>query len=116
MSHSEGVQTVECLLGGRASGVSDSAAAEFSFFMAIPVMVGVSCLKIAKFAVRSVSGTPGYELDPRAVSLLFLGFLVSFLVSLPVIRYLLAFVRRRGLFPFGLYRIALGIVILFLAK
>ena len=105
-----------CLLGGRASGVSDSAAAEFSFFMALPVMVGVSCLKIAKFAVRSLSGTPGYELDPRAVLLLLLGFLVSFLVSLPVIRYLLAFVRQHGLFPFGLYRIALGIVILFLAK
>ena len=105
-----------CLLGGRALRVSDPAAAEFSFLMAIPVMVGVSVLKIAKFAVCSAAGLPGYELDPRAVLLLLLGFLVSYLVSLPVIRYLLAFVRRRGLFPFGLYRIALGIVILFLAK
>ena len=106
-----------CLLGGRASGVSDSAAAEFSFFMALPVMVGVSCLKIAKFAVRSLSGTPGYELDPRAVLLLLLGFLVSFLVSLPVIRALVGFVRRRGLFPFGVYRILLGAaILLFLRK
>ena len=101
-----------CLLGGRASGVSDSAAAEFSFFLAIPVMVGVSCLKIAKFAFRSLSGTPGYELDPRAVLLLLLGFLVSFLVSLPVIRALVGFVRRRGLFPFGVYRILLGAAVL----
>ena len=101
-----------CLLGGRASGVTDAAAAEFSFLMAVPVMVGVSCLKIAKFAARSIAGAPGYELDPRAVLLLLLGFLISFLVSLPVIRALLAFVRRRGLFPFGVYRIALGAAVL----
>ena len=105
-----------CLLGGRAAGVSDAATAEFSFLMAIPVMVGVSCLKIAKFAIRSAAGAPGYELAPRAVLLLLLGFLVSFLVSLPVIRGLVGFVRRRGLAPFGLYRIALGVTILFLAK
>ena len=101
-----------CLLGGRAAGVSDAAAAEFSFLMAIPVMVGVSCLKIAKFALRSAAGAPGYELDPRAVTLLALGFLVSFLVSLPVIRGLSGFVRRHGLFPFGVYRIALGVTVL----
>ena len=75
-------------------------------------MIGVSCLKIAKFAVRSAAGAPGYELDPRALALLLLGFLVSYLVSLPVIRSLVGFVRRRGLFPFGVYRIALGAAIL----
>ena len=101
-----------CLLGGRAAGVSDAAAAEFSFLMAIPVMVGVSCLKIAKFALRSAAGAPGYEIDPRAVTLLALGFLVSFLVSLPVIRGLSGVVRRHGLFPFGVYRIALGVAVL----
>ncbi len=105
-----------CLLGGRAAGVSDAAAAEFSFLMAIPVMVGVSCLKIAKFAIRSAASLPGYEIQPRAVSLLLLGFLCSFLVSLPVIRALVGLVRRHGLAPFGLYRIALGVTILFLAK
>ena len=102
-----------CLLGGRAAGVSDAAAAEFSFLMAIPVMVGVSCLKIAKFALRSAAGTPGYEIEPRAVLLLLLGFLVSFLVSLPVIRALVGFVRKHGLFPFGVYRILLGAAVLF---
>ena len=102
-----------CLLGGRAAGVSDAAAAEFSFLMAIPVMVGASCLKIAKFALRSLSGTPGYEIEPRAVLLLLLGFLVSFLVSLPVIRALVGFVRKHGLFPFGVYRILLGAAVLF---
>ena len=101
-----------CLLGGRAAGVSDSAAAEFSFLMAIPVMVSVSALKIGKFAVRSAAGAPGYELDPRALLLLSLGFLVSFLVSLPVIRGLCGFVRRHGLFPFGVYRIILGTAVL----
>ncbi len=101
-----------CLLGGRAAGVSDAATAEFSFLMAIPVMVGVSCLKIAKFAIRSAVGAPGYGLAPRAVLLLLLGFLVSFLVSLHVIRGLVGFVRRRGLFPFGVYRILLGTAVL----
>ena len=101
-----------CLLGGRALGVSDGAAAEFSFFMAIPVMVGVSTLKIAKFAARAAAGTPGYEVAPRAWALLLLGFLVSYLVSLPVIRALVGLVRRYGLFPFGVYRIALGAAIL----
>ncbi|MBP5610048.1 MAG: undecaprenyl-diphosphate phosphatase [Clostridia bacterium] len=101
-----------CLLGGRAAGVSDAVTAEFSFLVAIPVMVGVSTLKIAKFALRSAAGAPGYELDPRAVLLLLLGFLVSFLVSLPVIRELSGFVRRHGLFPFGVYRIALGAAVL----
>lgn len=101
-----------CLLGGRALGVSDGAAAEFSFFMAIPVMVGVSCLKIVKFCVRSAAGAPGYAVDGRAVCLLLLGFLVSYLVSLPVVRALVGVVRRHGLFPFGLYRIALGAAIL----
>ena len=101
-----------CLLGGRAAGVSDAAAAEFSFLMAIPVMVGVSCLKIAKFAARAAAGAPGYDLDPRALMLLLLGFLVSFLVSLPVVRGLSGFVRRHGLFPFGVYRILLGTAVL----
>lgn len=101
-----------CLLGGRACGVSDAAAAEFSFFMAIPVMVGVSCLKIVKFAARSAAGAPGYAVEPRAILLLLLGFFFSFLVSLPVIRALVGFVRRHGLFPFGVYRIALGAAIL----
>ena len=105
-----------CLLGGRAAGVPDAATAEFSFLMAIPVMVGVSCLKIGKFAARSFAGAPGYELEPRAVLLLLLGFLCSFLVSLPVIRTLVGSVRRHGLTPFGVYRIALGVTILFLAK
>ena len=101
-----------CLLGGRACGVSDAAAAEFSFFMAIPVMVGVSCLKIGKFAARAAAGVPGYELEPRAVCLLLLGFLASYLVSLPVIRALVGLVRRHGLFWFGIYRIALGAAVL----
>ncbi|MBR4336105.1 MAG: hypothetical protein IKP74_06590, partial [Clostridia bacterium] len=68
------------------------------------------------FAARAAAGLPGYELEPRAVCLLLLGFLASYLVSLPVIRALVGLVRRHGLFPFGVYRIALGVTILFLAK
>ena len=104
-----------CLLGARALGVSDPAGAEFSFFMAIPVMLGVSVLKSAKFMIRAASGVPGYGLSPFPVCLLLIGFLVSYLVSLPVVRGLVGFVRRRGLAPFGVYRILLGLAVLLFA-
>ena len=104
-----------CLLGARALGVSDAAGAEFSFFMAIPVMLGVSVLKSTKFMIRAASGVPGYGLSPFPVCLLLIGFLFSYLVSLPVVCGLVGFVRRRGLAPFGVYRILLGLAVLLFA-
>ena len=90
------------ILGGMLSGVSRVASAEFSFFMAIPVMLGASLLKIAKFVVNG--GTvSGFE-----VSLLLVAMAVSFAVSLIAIKFLMDFVKKHNFAPFGVYRIILG--------
>lgn len=94
------------ILGAILLGVSRSAAAEFSFFMAIPTMLGASAIKILKFILTGVAIT-GQELG-----VLLVGCAVSFAVSLLVIRGLMAYVRKRSFSAFGVYRIALGAVVL----
>ena len=100
------------VLGARLLGVSRTVAAEFSFFMAIPVMVGVSLLKVAKFSLSAIDGEAGYELSAEPIILLAVGFVAAFVVSLFVIRFLLDFVRRHSFECFGWYRIALGTLVL----
>ncbi|MBQ7314727.1 MAG: undecaprenyl-diphosphate phosphatase [Clostridia bacterium] len=94
------------ILGGMLTGVSRTASAEFSFFMAIPVMLGASLLKIAKFVLD------GFTASPLELGLLAVGTVVSFVVSLCTIRFLMDFVKRHDFKPFGIYRIALGILVL----
>ena len=94
------------ILGGMLTGVSRTASAEFSFFMAIPVMLGASLLKILKFFLDGFTAT-GAE-----IGLLLIGCAVSFVVSLLAIRFLMDFVKRHDFKPFGIYRIALGAVVL----
>jgi undecaprenyl-diphosphatase len=94
------------ILGGRLIGVSRSASAEFSFFMAIPVMLGASLLKVAKFVLE------GYTATGTEICLLLVGLLVSFVVSLAAIKFLTDFVKRHTFTPFGIYRIALGALVL----
>ena len=94
------------ILGGILLGASRSAAAEFSFFMAIPTMVGASGIKLLKFLLSGV-GFAGGE-----IAILLVGCVVSFLVSLAVIRGLMAYVRAHSFSAFGVYRIVLGIVVL----
>lgn len=100
------------IIGALTLGVSRAAAAEYSFFMAIPIMLGVSVLKIGKFALNALDGEAGYAVTGIDVAMLAVGFVVAFLVSLAVIRFLMDFVRRRNFEPFGWYRIALGAVVL----
>ncbi len=94
------------ILGGILLGVSRPAAAEFSFFLAIPTMVGASGLKMVKFLVNG-GGFTGQEAAILAVASL-----VSFLVSLAVIRGLMDYVRRHSFAAFGVYRIVLGGLVL----
>ena len=94
------------ILGAILLGVSRSAGAEFSFFMAIPTMVGASAIKALKFMLSGVAIT-GTE-----IGVLIVGCVVSFLVSLLVIRGLMEYVRRHSFAAFGVYRIVLGIVVL----
>ena len=94
------------ILGAILLGVGRSAGAEFSFFLAIPTMVGASGLKLVKFLASGVSVT-GVE-----IGVLLIGCLVSFLVSFLVIKALMNYVRSHSVRVFGIYRIALGIVVL----
>ena len=94
------------ILGAILIGVGRSAGAEFSFFMAIPTMLGASAIKGLKFLLSGVAAT-GTE-----IGVLIMGCVVSFLVSLLVIRGLMEYVRRHSFSAFGVYRIILGVVVL----
>jgi len=94
------------ILGAIMIGVGRSAGAEFSFFMAIPTMLGASAIKALKFLLSGVSAT-GTE-----IGVLVVGCVVSFLVSLLVIKGLMEYVRKHSFSAFGVYRIVLGAVVL----
>ena len=94
------------ILGAMLLGLTRSAAAEFSFFLAIPTMLGASLLKAAKFIL---SGTAITGLE---VGILLVGCVVSFVVSLMVIRGLMSYVKKHSFATFGLYRIVLGLGVL----
>lgn len=91
------------IIGALLLGVSRGAAAEFTFYLAIPVMFGASLLKIVKGGLGF--GAMGY------VTLL-VGMAVAFIVSLFVIRYLMNYIRKHDFKAFGYYRIVLGILVL----
>lgn len=92
------------IVGALLIGVSRTIAAEYTFFLAIPVMFGASLLKIVKF---------GFDFTGMELTLLLIGVLVSFLVSLFVLRFLMGYIKKHDFKVFGWYRIVLGIVVLF---
>ena len=94
------------ILGAILIGVGRSAGAEFSFFMAIPTMLGASAIKLLKFMLSGVSAT-GTE-----IGVLIVGCIVSFAVSLLVIKALMQYVRNHSFSAFGVYRIVLGVLVL----
>lgn len=93
------------ILGAILIGLSRPAAAEFSFFLAIPTMVGASLLKIVKFL--SETSFSGGE-----IIILIVGMLISFIVSVIAIRSLMAYVKKKDFSFFGYYRIILGLIVL----
>ena len=94
------------ILGGIFLGVSRAAASEFSFFLAIPTMLGASALKLVKYIAEGVT------MSGTEVGVLLVGCLVSFLVSVFVIKALMDYVRKNSFSVFGIYRIALGLMVL----
>ena len=94
------------ILGAIILGVARPAGAEFSFFLAIPTMLGASALKLLKFMLSGVSAG-GLE-----IAVLLVGCVVSFVVSVVVIRALMEYVRKRSFAVFGVYRIALGALVI----
>ena len=100
------------ILGSMLVGISRTAAAEFSFFMAIPVMVGASGIKALGFL--SYVSESAVSVPAMAWVTLLVGCAVSFAVSMAAIRFLMDFVKKHSFAPFGVYRIALGILVLIL--
>ena len=94
------------ILGGILLGVSRTAASEFSFFMAIPTMLGASALKLLKYILDGMIPSGG------EIAILLIGCIVSFVVSLLVIKALMKYVRSHSFASFGWYRIVLGAVVL----
>ena len=91
------------ILGGLLVGTNRFVATEFSFFMSIPIMFGASGLKLLKF---------GFHYTSEELMILLVGSVVSFFVSLIVIKFLLSYLKRNDFQAFGWYRIILGIIVL----
>ncbi|MEZ3478113.1 MAG: undecaprenyl-diphosphate phosphatase [Lachnospiraceae bacterium] len=91
------------IVGALLIGVSRSVAAEFTFFLAIPVMFGASLLKLVKF---------GLSFTTLEAGVLIIGMLVSFFVSVFVIKFLMDYIKKHDFQVFGWYRIVLGILVL----
>ena len=91
------------IIGALMIGVSRTVAAEFTFYLAIPVMFGASLLKLLKF---------GFAFTSLELAILLVGMVVSFLVSVVVIRFLMGYIRKHDFKVFGWYRIFLGALVL----
>ena len=94
------------ILGAILLGVGRAAGAEFSFFLAIPTMLGASGLKLLKFVMEGIAPTV------TEIAVLITGCVVAFVVSLLVIKGLMEYVRKRSFAVFGWYRIVLGVLVL----
>ena len=95
------------IIGGLMLGLSRKVAAEFTFFLAIPVMFGASILKIVKYLISGGVAFTGLE-----VAILIIGTVTAFVVSVFVIGGLMSYIRKKDFTPFGWYRIVVGAVII----
>ena len=94
------------IVGGLLLGLSRAAVAEFTFFLAIPVMAGASLLKVVKFVLE------GETMTGTEIAILVTGCVSAFVVSMAAIRFLMAYVKSHDFKFFGIYRIALGLIVL----
>ena len=90
-------------MGALLIGVGRTVAAEYTFFLAIPVMFGASLLKVVKF---------GFDFTALELSLLLIGTVVAFVVSIFILKFLLNYIKKHDFKVFGWYRIVLGIIVL----
>lgn len=91
------------IVGALMLGISRTAAAEFTFFMSIPVMFGASLLKLVKF---------GFDLTSTELGILIVGMVTAFVVSMLVIKLLMQYIKKHDFTVFGWYRIALGLLVI----
>ncbi|MBR3162047.1 MAG: undecaprenyl-diphosphate phosphatase [Bacilli bacterium] len=95
------------IIGGLLLGLQRNVAAEFTFFLAIPVMFGASLLKLAKYILKV-----GFVFKLSELLILAVGCFVSFIISIIVIKFLMSYIRKHDFKIFGFYRIVLGIIVL----
>ncbi|WP_417575612.1 undecaprenyl-diphosphate phosphatase [Paratractidigestivibacter sp.] len=94
------------IIGGLLLGCSRAAVAEFTFYLAIPVMAGASGLRLVKYFLK------GNVFSANEAAILLMGCVVAFAISLLVIRFLMSFIRKHDFKPFGWYRIVLGVAVI----
>lgn len=94
------------IIGGLLLGCSRTAVAEFTFYLAIPVMAGASGLRLVKYFLK------GNVFSANEAAILLMGCAVAFVISLLVIRFLMSFIRKHDFKPFGWYRIVLGVAVI----
>lgn len=99
-------RSASTIIGGWVSGLSSVAAAEFSFFLAIPVMVGMSLLKIIKMGDL-------IALSSNEIISLIIGFVVSFLIALAVIKKFISYLQKKSMKVFAYYRMIFAVMVLF---
>ena len=95
------------IVGALLIGVSRTVAAEFTFFLAIPVMFGASALKLVKFGLQT-----GFVITGSELAILLVGVIVAFIVSILAIKFLMSYIKNNDFKVFGWYRIILGIIVL----
>ena len=95
------------IVGALLIGVSRTVAAEFTFFLAIPVMFGASALKLVKFGLET-----GFSMTGNELTILLVGMIVAFIVSILAIKFLMSYIKNNDFKVFGWYRIILGIIVL----
>ena len=98
------------IVGALMIGVSRATAAEFTFFLAVPVMFGASLLKAAKYILAGIAMTGGEAL------ILLVGTVVAFIVSVFVIKFLMGYIKKHDFKIFGWYRIILGILVILILR
>ena len=105
------------IAAGQTAGLTRSAALEFSFFLSIPVMFAATGFKLLQAVLGKSSDAHGpIDMTAHRWGVLAVGFVVSFFVAWAVIAWFMAWVRKRGFVPFAIYRIVLGVFVLWLAR
>jgi undecaprenyl-diphosphatase len=110
-------RSMSTIAGGQLVGMSRASALEFSFFLSIPTMTVATLYTLIKSLHGSKTENPigVSSIDPHGWTILGIGFVVSFVVAYATVAWFMAYVRRRGFGPFAVYRIIVGILVLFFA-
>ena len=110
-------RSMSTIAAGQLAGMSRASALEFSFFLSIPTMVVATCYDLLKSVVgKHADAISVAHIDGHGWVVLGIGFVVSFVVAYGSVAWFMAWVRQRGFAPFAIYRIVLGVVVLYLAS